>query len=68
MKRTGVFATKEEIERLKTSLQTSGMCLSGGKPMSNPQQDAHRIALNHGLPEIEGYYGCDLKTGEFVAT
>jgi hypothetical protein len=26
----------------------------------------HRAARAHGLPEIEGYYGLDLRTGEFV--
>ena len=42
------------------------MYLSGGQPMSNPAKEAHRFALAHGLPEITGYYGCDLRTGEFV--
>ena len=67
MNRTGVFATKEEIESLKISLQVSGMCLSGGKPMSNPIEEAHRYALKHGLSEIRGHYGCDLRTGEFLS-
>ena len=66
MERLNVFATQEEIEDLKTSLKVSGMCLSGGQPMSNPAEEAHRFALAHGLPEITGYYGCDLRTGEFV--
>jgi hypothetical protein len=66
MERLGVFATDTEIEHLKVALDTSGMYLSGGQPMSNPQKDAHRLALEHGLPEIDGYYGCDLRTGEFV--
>ena len=66
MKRLNVFATADEIKQLRTSIKVSGMCLSGGQPMSNPAQDAHRLALRHGLPEIDGYYGCDLKTGEFL--
>lgn len=65
MKNTGIFATKEEIEDLKTSISVSGMCLSGGVPMSNPEKNCHRLALKHGLPEIKGFYGI-LETGEFV--
>jgi len=67
MNRLNVFATKEEIEQLKVSVSCSGMFLSGGQPMSEPAKDAHRIALAHGLPEITGFYGCDLQTGEFVS-
>ena len=66
MIRTKVFATKEEIEQLKVSVSVSGMFLPGGQPMGEPQKDAHRLAISHGLPEIKGYYGCDLGTGEFV--
>jgi len=38
----------------------------GGHWPESPQQVAHKLALSHGLPEIPGYYGCDLQTGEFV--
>jgi hypothetical protein len=62
---TGVFATKEEIKSLKNSLNTPYIRVGGHWPES-PQVIAHRYALSHGLPEIQGYYGCDLKTGEFV--
>lgn len=68
MKRLKIFATNEEIESIKTELSVSGMFLSGGTPMGNPQKRTHEIALKHGLPEITGYYGIDLKTGEFVST
>ncbi len=27
----------------------------------------HEIALAHGLPEQEGFYGLDLETGEFLS-
>lgn len=34
---------------------------------TSPVEAAHRSALSHGLPEIPGYYGIDLRTGEFVS-
>ena len=67
MKRTGVKATADEIEQLKSLLNAPLIMLQCGMPES-PQKAAHRLALQHGLPEITGYYGCDLKTGEFVKT
>lgn len=66
MRKTGVFATAEEVAALKASLKTPLIMLQAGLPES-PQQKAHRYALAHGLPEVTGYYGIDLKTGEFVA-
>jgi len=65
MNYTGVFATKEEVEDLKSAASMPCIRVGGHWPES-PQKVAHRIALKHGLPEIEGYYGCDLRTGEFV--
>lgn len=68
MKRTGVFATREEVERLEEAARRPVMFLSGGMPMGeNAQEMAHRLALAHGLPNVPGYYGCDLTTGEFVS-
>lgn len=66
LNRTGVFATADEIERLKQTTKTPLIALNAGMPES-PQQAAHRLAMGHGLPEIKGYYGCDLRTGEFVS-
>ena len=66
MKQTKVFATAEEIESLKATLSRPMIALQHGMPES-AQQHAHRLALAHGLPEIQGYYGCDLRTGEFVS-
>lgn len=65
MVETGIFATKEELEGLKTSVSVSGMWLSGGIPFSDPQKECHKLALKHGLPEITGYYGIN-NEGEFV--
>ena len=66
MTKTGVKATKEEFESLQRMLRSPLMYLSGGTPMAgDPIKECHRLALAHGLPEIPGYYGIDLK-GEFV--
>lgn len=65
MKYTGVFATKEEIQTMKDTCNQPYIMVGGHWPDS-PQVVAHRLALKHGLPEIIGYYGCDLRTGEFV--
>jgi hypothetical protein len=67
MRQTGVFATEEQVEALKASLKQPYLVV-GGVPPESPQRLAHRYALAQGLPEIAGYYGCDLKTGEFVAS
>ena len=61
----GVFATESEIKEMKDSASMPCIMVGGSWPES-PQETCHRIALHHGLPEIDGYYGCDLRTGEFV--
>ena len=71
---TKVFATKEEIEAL---CKPHPYLIFGTMPANDKgerlpiesesaQQHCHRLALAHGLPEFDGYYGCDLETGEFV--
>jgi hypothetical protein len=62
MVRTGVFATEEQVERMKSA----AIMMVGGVTPEDPAKVAHACALEQGLPEIEGYYGCDLKAGEFV--
>lgn len=64
MTRTGIFATPEEIEILKRPVP---YMIIGGREPETAQQKAHRFAKAHGLPEITGYYGCDLQNGEFVS-
>ena len=80
MENTGVFASTEEIEFLtkKATIArntpafglSSEQVLSGKDFASMAHMDAsqacHKIALNHGLPEVNGWYGIDLKTGEFL--
>lgn len=78
IKRLGVFATSDEIAHIKhcqsmpimgfTNPAPPGPGVSPVIPLcESPQQAAHRAALAHGLPEIEGYYGIDLANGEFVS-
>ncbi len=66
MKYTGVFATKDEIDAIAHAAKMPCIVFGGHYPKS-PQEVAHKYALKHGLPEIIGYYGCDLRTGEFVS-
>lgn len=76
---TGVRAKETEIEELKDLLSRArntpvitlsmAQAIAGG--LSGDAQTimlerCHEIALSHGLPEIEGFYGCDLATGEFL--
>lgn len=79
MKSTGKIAKKEDVEKLRR-LVTKGwqhgehvMVFSVGEGIKKDQAtvDAvkvcHQLALDYGLPEIEGYYGIK-QTGEFVST
>ena len=81
MKNTGVFASKEETEELRklaTKAQnTPVMALSSehalkhggfaGQAWKSMQERCHKLALEHGLPEIQGFYGIT-QDGEFVET
>lgn len=78
MKYLNVFATSEEIEFIKhcasmpvmgmTNPEPPGPGVSPVVPMfTSPVEAAHKAALAHGLPEIQGYYGIDLRNGEFVS-
>lgn len=77
MIKTGVFVTEEELKDL-TSLANQGWragdvmivtSIMQGIMKDQKTVDArvacHRLALSHGLPEIEGYYGIK-EDGEFV--
>lgn len=79
MKQTGVKATKEDFEKL-TDLAQRGwksgarvMVFSVGEGLRrdattfDARKVCHQLALDYGLPEIEGYYGIDMN-GEFVVT
>lgn len=66
MKKTGIIASTEEVEALKSMLSTPLIAINCGSPQ-RPDVRCHEMALAHGLPEIRGRYGIDLITGEFVA-
>lgn len=66
MEKTGVFATKDEVDMLMVSLKTPLIALQCG-PRKSAQVRCHELALAHGLPEITGYYGID-EAGEFVTS
>ena len=81
MTNTGVFATKEETAKLfemaKNAANTPCIALSvadgistggfAGRAWRTAQEACHGLALEHGLPEITGFYGIT-QDGEFVQT
>lgn len=78
IKQTGIFATEEELKGIMLMAQRGWMpgeplfvlCGSEWETKGNATHSAkeycHAIALSHGLPEIEGFYGID-KSGEFIS-
>lgn len=78
MKKTGVRVSKEDFEKLSDLVRRGWqegdreMVFSVGEGIIRDQAtvDAkkvcHQLALDYGLPEIEGYYGID-NEGEFVS-
>ena len=76
MKKTGTFATKEELEKInkqwKDALDTPVMTFSMAQPdmaavaRRNVNEVIDAIAIKHGLPSISKFYSFDLKTGEFM--
>lgn len=74
--RTGVFLTEDEAAAVETlaarASSTPVITFGGGGPdaasvaWSVVKQTCHRFALAHGLPEIPGYYGCDLESREVL--
>jgi hypothetical protein len=77
IERLNIFATAEELTYAKSCMNRPIMGMTNPEPpgpgvspvvpmFESAQKVAHRYALAHGLPEIPGYYGMDMKTGEFV--
>ena len=80
LKRTGVFATVEEADKIKNltviARHTPVIAFSSedalqGRDASSlawksVHETTHAAALAHGLPELPGYYGIDLSNREFV--
>ena len=81
MKKTGIFATIEEKKMLQKELimaQTTPVIAFSsqhalergglaGEAQHSLKEHCHKLALKHGLPEIQGFYGMD-EDGEFVTT
>ena len=65
MTSTGKTLTKAQIDSLKSAMNTPMLALQCGPTPSALElvQDYARLA---GLPEIPGYYGADLVTGDIV--
>jgi len=63
MTKTGIFVTPEELEAVKTAYSCSGMFLSGGMPMGDPQFEVEQLCKKY---KLDRSHGLDLKTGEFV--
>lgn len=59
---TGVFVSSEEREAVQLAYDTSGMFLSGGRPIGNPEREVDSLVKKYGMA------GCalNLKTGEFI--
>jgi len=72
---TGVKATDEEVAEIVELAQRASltpMMLIGGFDASRAawqrcHERCHAVALAHGLPEIQGFYGLDPEKKEFVA-
>ena len=62
MKGTGIFVTKEELERVQTAQKCSGMYLTGGQPMGDPQYEVQLLTQRYNPPAGSGL---NIKTGEF---
>lgn len=63
MKHTGIFVTQEELEQVKTAQSVSGMYLSGGIPMGDPESLVSDLHKKYNAPEGSGLH---TSTGEFM--
>lgn len=63
MKGTGIFVTKEELEHVVQAWQCSGMFLSGGNPLGDPESEVQRLIDKYQPPEGAGL---NPGTGEFM--
>ena len=54
MKSTGIKVSTEELEQVKTAHSCSGMFLSDGIPMGNPQQLVADLVRKYNVPDGAG--------------
>lgn len=59
----GSRVTAVELKSVKVAQSCSGMFLSGGTPMGDPQAEVERLRVKYGMPTGTGL---NLNTGEFV--
>ncbi len=79
MKDTGVFVSKGDLEKLLNLVRRGwqpgqtmivfsvGEGIARDEATVDAKKACHKLALDYGLPEIEGYYGIK-HDGEFVKT
>lgn len=79
MENTKVFASKEDVEKMinfvtkgwqqgETMIVFSvGQGIRKDEATVDAKKACHQLALDYGLPEIQGYYGIK-EDGEFVTT
>jgi hypothetical protein len=60
--KTGIFITREERVQLEMEYKTSGMYLSGGLRLGNPEEAVARLVDKYKPPKGSGI---NLRTGEF---
>jgi len=74
-KRTGIFATSDEISEIKelhAAAKLAGFTAARFGPQGadaayeKMQKRVHELALEHDLPDTEGFYGIDVSNGEFL--
>ena len=78
MKETGIFASEEDIRKLKDLVAQGwrhgetmivfsvGEGIEKDRATVDAKKICHQLALDYGLPEIQGYYGI-AQDGEFVS-
>jgi hypothetical protein len=54
MTATGIKVAEEELEQVLTAQKCSGMFLSGGQPMGDPQAIVERLSRKYNAPEGSG--------------
>lgn len=59
---TGIKVTAEELKQVRTAHACSGMFLSGGMPMGNPEQIVFNLTQKYNPPAGSGL---NIQTGEF---
>lgn len=63
MKSTGIIVTTEELARVKTARDCSGMFLGGGLPMGDPEYEVQKLTEKYRPPDGAGL---NVQTGEFM--